>query len=514
MLVELGRGGMGVVYRARHRLTEELVALKSITGAHATDPEYARRFAREVKVLHRLHHPGVVRLLHSGIHQGSPWLALELVEGRTLREAMRGGPLPLREVLRLGARIAEALEYTHSMDVVHRDLKPENVLTTASGQVKVTDFGLAGLRTGHGQVSRLTRDGATLGTYDYMAPEQRGDAAEAGPAADLYALGVMLFEMLTGRLPHGAEAPGPSVPGLPAELDRLVGRMLEREPGRRPAGAGEVRRQLEALREPAEPQTQPLAEPAERQSPVVPTVPAPPVPPEPPLPVPGPGEARTSLLQAALFGWWRRSPALTAMAICILLLGFGIQWQQTRKPPSVPDERSVAPPASAPAAATAFTAPASPAARHTAATERPGPPRWPGPPPGVQQLPSPSQSLPDPTQAPPTGDFAVRKKPRLDRAKDEEITLGDPSIQMTVQTYLAEQALEKGKLDEAIGHYVFLRNRQPSVPRVHKRLAELYLKANRPDAAAAEYQSVLQLAPDDREARGFLAARRRAAERR
>ncbi len=512
MLVELGRGGMGVVYRARHRLTEEVVALKSITGAHATDPEYARRFAREVKVLHRLHHPGVVRLLHSGIHQGSPWLALELIEGRTLRDAMRGGPLPLREVLRLGARIAEALEYTHSMEVVHRDLKPENVLTTASGRVKVTDFGLAGLRTGHGHVSRLTRDGATLGTYDYMAPEQRGDAAEAGPAADLYALGVILFEMLTGRLPHGAEAPGPSVPGLPAELDRLVGRMLEREPGRRPAGAGEVRGQLEALREQAAAQAQPPAERAEPQSPVMPALPMPPVPPEPPLPVPGPGGA--PLLQAALFGWWNRSPALTALAVCILLLGFGIQWQQTRKPPEVPAEQPVNPWTPAPLAAPASTATASSAARPTATTERPGPPRWPGPPPGVRQLPSPTQSLPDPTQAPTTGNFAVRKKPPLDRAKDEEITLGDPSIQMTVQTYLAEQALEQGKLDEAIGHYVFLRNRQPSVPRVHKRLAELYLKANRPDAAAAEYQAVLRFAPDDREARGFLAARRRAAERR
>ncbi|MBI3891465.1 MAG: serine/threonine protein kinase, partial [Candidatus Wallbacteria bacterium] len=127
VLGELGRGGMGVVYRARHRLTGQLAAVKAVVLERAGDPEYGRRFAQEVAVLTRLEHPRVVRLLQAGIHAGRPWLALELVEGPTLRERMAAGPISAGEAARLGSQIAEALEYTHAAGVVHRDLKPENV---------------------------------------------------------------------------------------------------------------------------------------------------------------------------------------------------------------------------------------------------------------------------------------------------------------------------------------------------------------------------------------------------
>lgn len=240
ILSELGSGGMAVVYKARHLLTDELVALKCILTPKAAEPAYSKRFAREVKLLRRLVHPRLVRLLNSGIHDGRPWLALELVEGMTLRALTSGRRLSLPEIVALGVQITEALEYIHKMDVVHRDLKPENVLLDEWRNAKVTDFGLALLKRRETGQSRLTLAGSVMGTIHYMAPEQLRDATLAGPRSDLYALGVILFEMLTGRLPRAAESPSNWSPGLPPRLEELVTRLLALEPENRPKSATDV----------------------------------------------------------------------------------------------------------------------------------------------------------------------------------------------------------------------------------------------------------------------------------
>ena len=257
----LGEGGMGTVWRARNRLTDEPVAIKCMSESVAANPEGLHRFLREVKVLRRLAHPGIVRMVHAGLTTaGVPYLVLELVDGVTLRDVMqRGGApgsgdadqacLPPRDAIAHALGIAEALEYTHAAGVVHRDLKPENVLLDAGGALKVADFGLAGLNAewSDGQRVMKTVAGTSMGTPGYMAPEQLRTAAQAGPEADVYALGAMLFEMLCGRLPHGLEGPAKAVREIPPALDALVVRMLAREPAERPR-AYEVCLALQALR--------------------------------------------------------------------------------------------------------------------------------------------------------------------------------------------------------------------------------------------------------------------------
>jgi tetratricopeptide (TPR) repeat protein len=206
VLEELGRGGMGVVYRAWQLRPHRVVALKMILAGDHAGPEALARFEVEAEAVARLQHPHIVQVHAVGEHAGRPYVVLECVDGGSLERRLTGAPQPARWAAELVERLARAMHHAHGQGIVHRDLKPANVLLTADGTPKVTDFGLAKLLAGAAGVQ--TQSGAILGTPSYMAPEQAGGKSkEIGPATDVYALGAILYELLTGRPPFRGETP-------------------------------------------------------------------------------------------------------------------------------------------------------------------------------------------------------------------------------------------------------------------------------------------------------------------
>jgi WD40 repeat protein len=248
ILGELGRGGMGVVYKARQKGLGRLVALKMVlVGGHA-GPEELARFRTEAEAIARLQHPNIVQIYEVGEHDGLPFFSLEFCPGGSLDRELDGTPLRPREAAALAERLARAVDAAHAKGVVHRDLKPANVLLAENGIPKVTDFGLAKRLDTAGQ----TASGAILGTPSYMAPEQAEGKRLVGPAADIYALGALLYEFLTGRPPFRAETPLDTVrqvisdepvppsrlrPTLPRDLETICLKCLQKDPGKRYASA-------------------------------------------------------------------------------------------------------------------------------------------------------------------------------------------------------------------------------------------------------------------------------------
>ena len=249
ILGELGRGGMGVVYKARQVKLNRIIALKMIlSGAHAGAHELAR-FRVEAEAIARLSHPNIVQVYEIGEHEGKPFFSLEFCGGGGLDRKLHGTPLPPREAAALVEALARAIQAAHAQQVIHRDLKPANVLLTEDGTPKITDFGLAKILDEAGQ----TQSGAVMGTPSYMAPEQAtGRTAEAGPAADVYSLGAILYECLTGRPPFRAAtatetvlqviadepvAPSRLAPACPRDLETICLKCLQKEPHRRYASA-------------------------------------------------------------------------------------------------------------------------------------------------------------------------------------------------------------------------------------------------------------------------------------
>ncbi len=226
----IGRGGMGRVYEAEQEgRGKRRVALKVLSEDLASDPAFVKRFQREARLLSGLSHPHVVQVLEQGETDGRLWFAMEYVRGENLRRRIEKGPLPAREAGRIASEIASALSYAHEKGVIHRDLKPENVLLDEAGTVHLVDFGLSRLVSrGLTEAStRLTRTDVIMGTYEYMSPEQRRGDRELDARADVFALGVILYEMLTGALPVGRfAAPSRTSRGIPAAFDSLVDRAL------------------------------------------------------------------------------------------------------------------------------------------------------------------------------------------------------------------------------------------------------------------------------------------------
>jgi predicted Ser/Thr protein kinase len=232
ILGELGRGGMGVVYKAKQVHLKRLVALKMIlAGAHATPQELAR-FRTEAEAIARLQHPNIVQIYDVGEHDGRPYFSFEYVDGSSLAQKLNGTPQPPRYAAQLVEILARAMHAAHQRGIIHRDLKPANILLTAEGDPKVTDFGLAKQVEGH---AALTQSGVIVGTPSYMAPEQAGDKTQAiGPVTDVYALGAILYELLTGRPPFRAVTPLETVMQVlsedlvaPTRLQRKIPRDLE-----------------------------------------------------------------------------------------------------------------------------------------------------------------------------------------------------------------------------------------------------------------------------------------------
>ncbi|MBE0541234.1 MAG: protein kinase [Verrucomicrobia bacterium] len=262
----LGRGGMGAVYRARQKELDRIVALKILPPGIGDDPGFAERFTREAKALAKLHHPNIVTLFEFGRADGLFFFLMEYVDGVNLRQLLQGSRISPHEALAIVPQICDALQFAHDQGIVHRDIKPENILMDRRGRVKVADFGLAkivGAESSFGvppsggsgaaadrlkpELQALTDAGKVMGTPQYMAPEQRDKPLEVDHRADIYALGVVFYQMLTGELPgKQIEAPSKTV-HIDVRLDEVVLRALENKPELRYQQASVFKTQVENI---------------------------------------------------------------------------------------------------------------------------------------------------------------------------------------------------------------------------------------------------------------------------
>jgi len=241
----LGQGGMGVVYKAVQRNLGRTVALKVLSPQLSDDPEFVERFTREARALASLSHPNIVGIYDSGIHDHVPYLVMEYVDGTPLRKMIALKKLAPERVLEVIPQICYALHYAHAHGVVHRDIKPENILVDREGRVKIADFGLAKLASL--EETRITRTGLVMGSPHYMAPEQIEHSGRVDHRADIYSLGVVFYEMLTGELPIGRFKPPSARSTSDQRLDPVVLKSLEREPDDRWQSADEVKRRVTRL---------------------------------------------------------------------------------------------------------------------------------------------------------------------------------------------------------------------------------------------------------------------------
>ena len=243
----LGKGGMGAVYKARQPALDRFVALKILPARGGDDPGFADRFTREARALARLSHPNIIAVHEFGRANGLHYFIMEFVDGVNLRQLQKMGRLSPREALQIVPQICDALQYAHDEGVVHRDIKPENVLVDRKGRVKIADFGLAKIMATDPADLRLTDEGQVMGTPHYMAPEQVEHPLEVDHRADIFSLGVVFYEMLTGELPLGKFQPPSRKVAVDVRLDEVVLHALEKEPERRYQQANQVKTAVQTI---------------------------------------------------------------------------------------------------------------------------------------------------------------------------------------------------------------------------------------------------------------------------
>ncbi|MBK1882249.1 protein kinase [Luteolibacter pohnpeiensis] len=257
----LGRGGMGVVYKARQKALNRWVAIKILAGERQSEPGFSAFFEFEAQTLAKLNHPNIVTIHDFGVADDLYYLVMEFVDGMNLRDVMRDGKISPEQALAIVPPICDALQMAHTAGVIHRDIKPENILLDRDGRVKIADFGIAKL-AGSGT-------GMNAGTPPYMAPEQYGEANGVDHRADIYSLGVLFYEMLTGQHPDGPFGEKISTSGMDPKISSVVSRALRSEPEKRFQTAADFKTEVEACVSPEEnalpPATPPPLPPAKKK---------------------------------------------------------------------------------------------------------------------------------------------------------------------------------------------------------------------------------------------------------
>ena len=247
-IIELiGSGGMGAVYKARQSGLDRLVALKILPEEFGHDVKFALRFTREARTLAKLSHPNIVSVFEFGNVGDTYYFLMEFVDGSTLRDVVKAGQLAPEHALAIVPHLCDALQYAHDKGIVHRDIKPENILIAVDGTVKIADFGLSRILGNESQQEMLTGTHQVMGTPRYMAPEQMKGSHGVDHRADIYSLGVVFYEMLTGELPIGRFAPPSKKVEIDVRLDEVVMRTLEQEPQRRYQHASQIKSDVQLI---------------------------------------------------------------------------------------------------------------------------------------------------------------------------------------------------------------------------------------------------------------------------
>ncbi|MFA7006294.1 MAG: serine/threonine-protein kinase, partial [Verrucomicrobiia bacterium] len=308
IIAKLGQGGMGAVYKARQPVLNRLIALKVMASDLASDRDFVARFKREANAAASLNHENIVQVFSAGESEGSHYIAMEFVEGTTLRHHIEShGRLDPREAIAITILVAQALQHAwNKARLIHRDIKPDNIFLSTGGEVKVGDLGLA--KTVGGSTTSLTQTGTAVGSPHYISPEQATGAKEMDFRTDIYSLGGTLYHMLTGQTPYQGDSsmvvmmkhvndPPPAIfkvwPSCPMPLGLLVGKMLAKNRNSRPASYEELIEQLRGLHDKLKPATVPAAAPISPSDPTQLLTPTPRPAPAPAQPTPRPVVTKT-----------------------------------------------------------------------------------------------------------------------------------------------------------------------------------------------------------------------------